>query len=186
MAESNPADVTRVEDDERLFRRVVYLDSRGYSVVNGAARVSSQAFSDRRRRPSVDRECLAQGGPQWTQEGADNGVLVLGASVVRATKAEKKDHKGRLVREHSVDVVHEPVLNSPPLRDNPAHSVIEAAPEIDSEKTFRRLIERLALLAQWEVLPLDARATSSVCSDGDQTSEDSLAAPDGSELSTGS
>ena len=141
----------RVEDDELLYRRVE-LRGQGYSLrPYGASKISSQAFADREQQPSVDRARLC-GGPAYTQGDEQNGVLRLVTGQVREINSvQQTDQKGNVEFRYKFDVV--PV----PLEENPAHAEIHAAPAYRNKQRFRRLLEQLSLLAEWEVYPADLR-----------------------------
>jgi hypothetical protein len=140
-----------VADDEALYRRV--LPGRSYyTVVGGVATPSSQAFTDRRRRPSVDRARLLGGDPRFTQGDTANAVLHLMACDIRGVgTVTQMDDKGRPVLTHALDVKPEP------LPDNPAHAQVQATPELANERTYRRMLEALARLAQWSIPPQELR-----------------------------
>lgn len=130
----------RVDDDEILYRSVVpeLWKQKGA----GEFYLSSQAFADRHRRPSVDRARLCGHDPGHTQFRPSDYVCSLVTEEVRAIDTVVRyDKKGNPQARHNIDV--EPV----PLSDNPAHAEIYAVPEISSESLFRRLLERLA---RWE------------------------------------
>lgn len=141
-----------IPDVETLYRRVLPERRQVTRDPDGRLRVSSSAFDDREMKPSVDRESHCTGGPAWTQQVTDNGVLSLNTGAVRAIDTVvQRDAKGRLVEQHKIDV--EPA----PLPDNPAHCQIVASPEYRSDSAFRKLRERLALMALPVILPRDVR-----------------------------
>lgn len=112
---------------------------------NGEVYLSSQAFADRNRRPSVDRAKLCGHDPSYTQFRLSDYVCSLVTGDVRAiATVVKHDKKGVPQVQHNIDV--EPV----PLYDNAAHAEIYAVPEISGGRLFERLLERLAYLARWE------------------------------------
>jgi hypothetical protein len=135
--------VDRVDDDESLYRSVARtLWKQKY---DGEFYLSSQAFADRNRRPSVDRAKLCDHDPSYTQFRPSDYVCSLVAKDVRTiATVVKYDKKGSPQVRHNIDV--EPV----PLPDNEAHAEIYALPEISGGRLFERLLERLAYLAQWE------------------------------------
>lgn len=90
--------------------------------------------------------------PSRTQQAPGNAVLQLIAAEVRAIgDVEQRDHQGRILRRHVLDV--EPV----PLADNPAHAEIYAMPDIESKGTYRRMLEALARIAEWAIPPVETR-----------------------------
>lgn len=133
----------RVEDDETLYRSVVpnLWKQKNY----GEFYLSSQAFADRRQRPSVDRAKLCGHDPSYARFRPSDYVCSLITRDVRAIDTVvRHDKKGVPQVRHNVDV--EPV----PLPDDPAHAEIYAVPEISGGRLFERLLERLAYLARWE------------------------------------
>ena len=112
---------------------------------SGEFYLSSQAFADRNRRPSVDRARLCGHDPSHAQFRTSDYVCSLVAEGVRAIdNVVKYDKKGVPQVHHNIDV--EPV----PLPDDAAHAEIYAVPEISGRRLFERLLERLAYLARWE------------------------------------
>ena len=75
---------TFVNDNETLYRRVPY--GRNLYVVqpDSSIRFSSQAFSDPRYRPSVDRAELCHHNPTHTQLKPSDGVISLVTHNVRS------------------------------------------------------------------------------------------------------
>src|SRR5882672_10202499 len=66
----------RVDDSEDLYRRVRF-GANHYTVDQGRARLTSQAFADRAARPSVDRALLRGNNPTRTQGDERNAVVRL-------------------------------------------------------------------------------------------------------------
>ncbi len=133
----------RVDDDETLYRSVV--PNLWKQKDEGEFYLSSQAFADRNRRPSVDRAKLCGHDPSYAQFRPSDYVCSLVAEGVRAIDTVVKyDKKGIPQACHNIDV--EPV----PLPDDAAHAEIYAVPEISGGRLFERLLERLAYLARWE------------------------------------
>jgi hypothetical protein len=133
----------RVDDDETLYRSVVPELWKQRN--DGEFYLSSQAFADRNRRPSVDRAKLCGHDPSYTQFRPSDFVCSLIAEDVRAiSTVVKHDKKGVPQVRHNIDV--EPA----PLSHNGAHAEIYAIPEISGGRLFERLLERLAYLARWE------------------------------------
>jgi hypothetical protein len=143
----------RVDDDEVLYRRVPHRPNH-FRHENGRIRVTSQAFSDRRFRPSVDRATLCGNDPTSTQTDPTDAVASLITFQVRGIDTvEQRDERGEVVIRHAIDVEPNPIRNDPVLPDNPAHAEIYAIPEMRNERTFRRLREALAMLAEWQIPP---------------------------------
>ena len=134
-----------VRDAETLYRairndpRILALDA------EGRPRISSMAFNDPARRPSVDRAALCPGGPEETRTrfSPGSGVLALLAREVRTLTAT---HGGTGVT-YGVDV--EPV----PLPENPTHAEIFGRPPFDTDKVFDRIKQALARLATVALAP---------------------------------
>ena len=146
--------ISRVEDDETLYRRVVYKPENWHGDEIGELRVTHTAFGDPQNKPSVDRANLCGNNPQWTQQGDDrNGVVSLLTGEVRAMADIVTNSQPPVP--HQIDVIHVPEEN------NFAHAQIEADPAIASKGTFRRFRVGLAFLANmrgWLIKPLDYRA----------------------------
>jgi hypothetical protein len=147
-----------VADDELLYRCVFYETEDGaslYKVENRKVIVSSQAFRDSSLAPSVDRALLCNRNPEHTQKNPKDGVVSLICCDVRLIDSVvQKDSKGREEFTYKIDVF------SRPLSNNCAHAQIEPSPEYRSKSVFRKLLERLAFLAnqrEWEILPWDSR-----------------------------
>lgn len=132
-----------VDNDEALYRSVERTLWKQKN--DGEFYLSSQAFADRNRRPSVDRAKLCGNDPSYTQFRLSDYVCSLVAEDVRAiATVVKHDKKGVPQIHHNIDV--EPV----PLPGNDAHAEIYAVPAISGGRLFERLLERLAYLARWE------------------------------------
>lgn len=132
-----------VDDDEVLYRSVKPVLWKQKD--NGEFYLSSQAFADRNRRPSVDRAKLCGHDPSHAQFHPSDYVCSLVAKDVRAiATVVKNDKQGVPQVRYDIDI--EPV----PLPDDDAHAEIYAVPEISGGRLFERLLERLAYIAQWE------------------------------------
>ena len=136
--------VSRVADEEVLYRLVKH--QRGYiKLENGEWRPSSQAFTDPKYRISVDRAELCNHDPAHTLRGMAGFVCSVGAGKARGIKdVVQRTPKGEIIRQHSVCVDHAPEP------ENYAHAEVYAHPTVANKNVFRKLQERLALLAQWE------------------------------------
>ena len=145
MMEKTRDSHTPVSDEETLYRAVLN-DARFFPEDNqGRRRVSSMAFNDAGRRPSVDRAVLCPGGPADTQGrfSPGSGVLSLVAGEVRGLTATH----GTTGQAYGVDV--EPV----PLSANPAHAEIFGRPPFDTDKVFDRIKQALARIAVVTIPP---------------------------------
>ncbi|MEP0801249.1 hypothetical protein [Funiculus sociatus] len=144
--------VDTVKNDELLYRCIFY-GRNCYQVTGNTAKISSQAFSDRHQAPSMDRACLCNYDPKWTQKHEQNGVISLIVVDIRMIDSVVQcDAKGNIICQHKIDV------HPRPTTDNIAHAQIEPSPEYQNKTTFRKLLERLAFLAnqrEWEIKPYD-------------------------------
>ena len=108
-----------VHDDEILYRRIP-AGRKLYKIrTDGTIEISSEAFSDRQLRVSVDRAKLCDNNPRFTL-GNEPGVVVglLTSDVRNLENLTRNDQKGNPLVQFKIDV--EPV----PLSDNPAHKVV--------------------------------------------------------------
>ena len=134
-----------VANDEILYRAVMnearFFPSDGH----GGYRISSIAFNDIERRPSVDRAALCPNGASNTQNRfrSGSGVLSLVAAEIRQIAATH----GSTGQVYFVDV--EPV----PLPNNPAHAEIFGRPPFDTDKIFDRIKQALSRLAAVSIAP---------------------------------
>ncbi len=154
MSENPISDVT---DNEILYRRI--LDGKDLYEVrdDGTVIFKSQAFSDIDFRTSVDRAKLCGNDPKRTLGRYQGGVVSLVALKVRAIDdLIQFDRNKNPIQTFNVDIEHVPIINDPIEPDNLAHAEIHTKPECPNSKVFKRLRERLALLAnerQWELKP---------------------------------
>lgn len=151
-----------VADDEFLYRCIFYRTSDGtktYKVENGKACVSIHAFRDTSLAPSVDRAVLCEYNPTYTQKNPEDGVVSLISQDVRLIDSVvQKDSKDREEFTYKIDVLPRPLPN------NNAHAQIEPTPTYRSKSVFRKLLERLAFIAnqrEWEILPWEFRQPKS-------------------------
>lgn len=153
-------DVTPVEDDEWLYRRIPDADLY-YTFAGGKVTVSASAFNDRSSEPSVDRASMLEGDPSRSQnDGADGVVKLLTKSVRSIGTVVQNDKNGNPVTQYSIDVTHKPVPAGQPGGPNPAHAVIHGKPAIEPTNVFRRLREALSRMIEptdWCILPARAR-----------------------------
>lgn len=134
-----------VGDEEVLYRAVA--NELRYFPVDGQGnrRISSMAFNDAGRRPSVDRAAFCPGGAQETRERFSPGSGVL-SLITRDVRSLTATHGGT-GQVYGVDV--EPV----PLPNNPSHAEIVGRPPFDTDKVFDRIKQALARLAVLTVPP---------------------------------
>ena len=140
-----PGTPQSVADDEVLYRAirsdanlVTYDD-------NGNLRISSNAFNDALRRPSVDRACLCTDGPTECQMrfAPGSGVLSLLTADVREISAT-----------HGVTgIVYCADVEAVPFSYNTTHAEIYGKPSFDTDKVFVRIKHALARIAQLELAP---------------------------------
>lgn len=144
----------RVDDDEKLYRRVPNHPGNIVPLENGEYRVSSAAFGDRQMKPSVDRAKLRNNDPRNSQDSPTDYVAGLVAHDVRNKIDVPRNINGKQERCH-VDVIPDPIKDHPDLPDNPAHALICAVPDLspDEKAVFRKLKTALAGLAKWEIPP---------------------------------
>jgi hypothetical protein len=143
-----------VTDDELLYRCVHFGDNNYHIDETGKARISSQAFRDRSKAPSVDRAGLCNNDPRFTQKKAENAVVSLITGAVRDIKVTQNDAKGNPLCSYRIDVC------ARPEDGNTAHAQIEPEPTYKNGTPFRKVLERLAFLAEqrgWEILPYELR-----------------------------
>ncbi len=145
---------TPITNSEILYRRIPH-DKNFLVLQDGKIRLSSQAFSDRNFRPSVDRASLRENDPRQTQRTLSDAVVSLITKDVRSIDyIVKASHEGYF-QSFDVDVEHVPIINDSLGLDNPAHAEIYIIPQCD-KNVFRKLKERLAQLANerlWEIEP---------------------------------
>jgi hypothetical protein len=135
-----------VFNDEILYRRISARRKHYKIRTDGTIEISSEAFSDRELRVSVDRAKLCNNNPRHTL-GNEPGVVVglLTSDVRNVDDLTRNDSKGNYLHQFKIDV--EPV----PLSDNSAHAEIYAIPEFadaDRRGAFHRLCRRLVRLVE--------------------------------------
>jgi hypothetical protein len=147
-----------VRDEETVYRRIPHGTPNGnkfYSITNTTVKISSQAFTDREKCPSVDRAVLCDHDPSYSQISSDDGVVSFLCNQIRAIDNIKYAPGTAQEVVYKIDIIWRPI------ESNKAHSQIEPSPEYKNEKVFRRLRERLAYLANergWEIFPVDLRS----------------------------
>ena len=133
----------RVCDDEVLYRRVPDIPGGFHKPISGGGRrVTSGAFSDRHKQPSVDRAILRDNNPENSKRKPTECIVSFTAGEVRAIEGF----------ERSIDVV--PAPNPPDDPDNPAHALIVADKPF-SRTQFDKFKQVLAGIAdsRWEIPP---------------------------------
>jgi hypothetical protein len=145
-----------VRNEEELYRSVRGKLEEEYSYgPKGNLQISSEAFRDRDRKPSVDRAELRKFNPALSKLSDTDGVVSLMTAEVRAIGIVKTKIQNEDAVVHAVDVVYDPTP------ENPAHSQIIVKPELFGSKskqknTFKLLQLALAELAAkngWTVEP---------------------------------
>jgi len=148
--------ISFVGDEELLYRSIPYLKLKDYiQQTNDGIAISSQAFSDRGLKPSVDRAALNNNDLSKTQVNPRDGVVSLLTSKIRKIDDVKKQAQdGKEITVYKIDVVHRPT------ETNFAHAQIEPSPEYETKNIFRKLTHSLAFLATqrirehgWEINP---------------------------------
>jgi len=144
--------VTLVQNTEELIRRVSADSTRG------DGKLTSTAFNDPNRQPSVDRRSLRASLDECKVKSTD-GLVRLVADEIRKLQIAQIDAATRepAGTNYQIDVMHRPIdlgndRGEPP---NPAHSQIEATPALNRSR-FDKLKELLARLAEkngWLVQP---------------------------------
>lgn len=141
-----------VADDEVLFRNISIVHNQCKRDTSGHWRLSSQAFSDRYYKPSVDRAILCNADPSRTQKSPKDGVVsVLAVDVRKIKDLTQKDAKGNVITTHAFDVIPDAVLPH-----NPAHALIISTPACSNQRVFKKLLERLQYIANlrgWLIEP---------------------------------
>ena len=140
-----PETLQTVADDEVLYRAIRSDANLLKYDDNGNLRISSNAFNDALRRPSVDRACLCTAGPTECQMrfAPGSGVLSLLTSYVREISAT-----------HGVTgIVYCADVEAVPLSYNATHAEIFGKPSFDTDKVFVRIKHALARIAQLELAP---------------------------------
>ena len=145
----------KVEDDEVLYRSV---SKDCFTIAaDGALQLTSTAFNDRTKNPSVDRAKLCGSNPVYAKKKQTDGVVSLTAlSIRRIVDVVQNDKHGKPKLAHAVDVIPDPVKDDPVLPDNLAHALIVTNPDFESGNVFRKLKESLARIASqdgWLVDP---------------------------------
>jgi hypothetical protein len=145
-----------VDDEELLYRSISYMKLKDYiQQTNDGIAISSQAFSDRGLKPSVDRAILNKNDPSKTQINPKDGVVSLLTSKIRKIdEVRKQSQDSENLTIYKIDVVHRPTPT------NLAHAQIEPSPEYETKSIFRKLTHSLAFLATerireygWEIDP---------------------------------
>ncbi len=137
-----------VKDEEVLYRSIPYDKRDYYTTKEGELKISSQAFGDRSMKPSVDRADLCDNNPKYTQIDPKDGIVSLICQNVRLIDLTQKDEKGKQeLYKYKIDVIPRPEY------ENIAHAQVEPSPEYKNKQSFRKIQERLAYLACWEIRP---------------------------------
>ena len=133
-----------VRDNEELYRCVRgKLEDKEYILNKGKLRILPKAFSDKQRKPSVDREKFRD-SPSLSRLNETDGIVSLIAGDVRAlTALETKTEDKEVV--HAVDVIYDPTPG------NPAHSQITVTPEFFGSTSKQKYAFRLLRIALAEL-----------------------------------
>lgn len=118
--------------------------------------ISSQAFTDRTLKVSVDRAKINHDDPSRTKILPTDGIVELQAGTVRSVaNICKNDTNGNLLRSQTLLVTPDPIKGDPEMPDNPAHALIYASPDYDNRNIFKKVIEALALIATVKIPPMN-------------------------------
>lgn len=149
---------TEVADAEWLYR-AVRVDGHEYKYTPEGLRISSAAFRDVGRRPSVDRDSLRE-RPEDARLGITDGVVKVLTRDVRAIghiRVNPSDPANETA--YTVNAIHRPLsTENGDDRNNDAHCQIESQPHIAVDRHFKKLREALAYLANqngWIVPPTE-------------------------------
>ena len=135
-----------VRNEEELYRSVRGKLEEEYSYgPKGNLQISSEAFRDRDRKPSVDRAELRKFNPALSKLSDIDGVVSLMTAEVRAIGKVKTKTQNEDVVIHAVDVVYAPTS------ENPAHSLIIVKPEFFGSKNKQGNVFKLLQLALAEL-----------------------------------
>ena len=135
-----------VRDEEELYRSVRGKLEEEYSYgPKGNLQISSEAFRDRDRKPSVDRAELREFNPVLSKLSETDGVVSLITADVRAIGTVKTKIQNTDTTVHAVDVIYDPTP------ENPAHSKIVVNPEFFGSKSKQRNVFKLLQLALAEL-----------------------------------
>lgn len=133
-------------DDHELLYRAIRSDANLLTYDDdGSLRISSNAFNDALRRPSVDRASLCIDGPTECQMrfAPGSGVLSLLTADVREISAT-----------HGVTgMIYCADVEAVPLPTNATHAEIFGKPPFDTDKVFVRIKHSLARIARLELGP---------------------------------
>lgn len=135
-----------VRDDEVLYRSVrgKYGEEYAYDST-GQLKISSEAFRDREREPSVDRAVLKEFNPALSKRNDTDGVVSFITADVRAIGTVKTKIQNADTTVHAVEVIYDPTP------ENPAHSKIVVIPEFFGSKNKQRNVFKLLQLALAEL-----------------------------------
>jgi hypothetical protein len=117
---------------------------------SGKWRLSSTAFNDGGRKPSVDRAAIHP-NPIEAKKNATDGIVELLTEEVRKDRiiinADAPAHRQRI---YIVNVFAREIRAGNPqgLPENLAHAQIESAPAFQTDSHFKKLKERLCRLAE--------------------------------------
>lgn len=149
-------DKETISNGEQLYRSVRgELSENEYTYhPRGRLKFRSNAFRDRKKKPSVDRAYLLEFNPALSKLDVSDGIVTLLTGDVRAISDVTTRIDGTSV-EHKVDVEYAP------LEENSPHSQIVVHPEYLGSKTqqenafymLRVALARLATINGWTLKP---------------------------------
>ena len=158
-----------LKDDEIVYRRIpVDLKDVAYSIVNGEIKILPAAFNDRRLSPSLYRAKLINYDATLVQLKVEDGIIELKTSCIHKIDNVTTKHGGKIMCNHSVRVVAEPI----PIDDptvvcaalSPAHAIASVDPKFFGKKqkqknAFQLLRISLANLSNKNCLLIEPTAS---------------------------
>ncbi len=134
-----------IADHELLYRSVQLRNENFHRERDGMLRISSQAFADRSKEPSLYRHRLCAAPPQSNPPRLNSADAVAGLQASAIRGSGPLEHANT---HYAIDVRSEP-------EDHPAHAVVFALPQFPNNSSFKRLKEALARIVQpdWPVPP---------------------------------
>ena len=145
MPDDEASNSDRVADNELLYRSIRLIENNFRKESDGTVRLSSQAFTDRSKEPSVYRHNLCESPPYGNPPRLGETDAVAGLIAATIRRNSPLLHQGD---EYQIDIRPEP-------EDHLAHAVVFARPEFPNDKPFRRLRELLTKIIEqeWPIPP---------------------------------
>jgi hypothetical protein len=138
-------DGATLDNEEEVYRRIPN-DLSFYRIVGGRKALSSSAFNDRARKPSVDRAAMTSA--EDVRTARSDGVVRLKVLAIRSVQPPVAiDPNRNNSPNYAIDVLHRPIPPNEGPAENLAHCQIEANPPFSGSARFAKLKEALARLA---------------------------------------